>query len=580
VSETQSTPRIITRGTVDPADDVSVLPGQAWVTVASPVEGSSYVTAFAPDIQGVISNRQSAVIHWVDVRWLAPRSSTAGLGESLPLITSVTRASTGAPLAGYKVRYEVAGGVAAGFGPSQSGGVELTTNDQGQAAADLVQSAPQPGVAQVNIRLIRPAGIVPGVTESLVVGSSTISVNWTDGSSGSIVLPGPSADSALPGAPVISPGAQAPAVPAPQTTPPTARPGLDLRIVSPAQSVSVGDQAEFQIHITNRTSAALRNVMVLDRFGSGLEHAVAPSPIKRSIGDLATGQTQSIGLTFTVREPGRQCHTVEVTADGGVRVTAEGCVTATGAAAEAPARTSIALQKTGPQQMKLGDVALFKIEVTNTGDKPLAGLRVTDAWRGGLQPVRATDGNQRLGANELVWQHRAPLAPGEKAVFEVEYRAAAAQQDTCSRAAVSGEGVTAEDEICVEISGAPAAEAQSKLSVLVSDRTDPVPVGTAFSYRIVVRNDGTTPQRDVVLSVELPESLTIEQVQAPVKESKLLERPIRFAPILLLESGKLVSYELRVKAAQPGKVVVRASATSQTVAQPSTAEQDTTILSQ
>ena len=193
---------------------------------------------------------------------------------------------------------------------------------------------------------------------------------------------------------------------------------------------------------------------VLDRFGSGLEHAVAPSPIKRSIGDLAVGQTQSIGLTFAVREPGRQCHTVEVTADGGVRASAEGCVTATGIAAEAPARPSIALKKTGPQQMRLGDVALFKIEITNTGDKPLAGLRVTDAWRGGLQPVRATDGNQRTGANELTWQHRTPLAPGEKAVFEVEYRAAAAQPETCSRALVSGDGVTAEDEICVEVTGA------------------------------------------------------------------------------------------------------------------------------
>ena len=81
-----------------------------------------------------------------------------------------------------------------------------------------------------------------------------------------------------------------------------------------------------------------------------------------------------------------------------------------------------------------------------------------------------------------------------------------------------------------------------------------------------------------MLSVELPESLTVEQVQAPVKDSKLQERPIRFAPILLLEPGKLVSYELLVKATQRGKVVVRASATSQSVTEPSTAEQDTTIL--
>ena len=257
VSETQSTPRIITRGTVDPRDDVSVLPGQAWVTVASPVEGSSYVTAFAPDIQGVISNRQSAVIHWVDVRWISPASAAVGIGDKHSLVTSVLQASTGAPVAGYKVRYEVAGGVEAGFGPSLSGGVELTTNDQGQAGAELTQSTPQPGATQVNVQLVRPAGIVPGVSESLVLGSTTIAVNWSDGGGATVVSPAPSSGSPLPGAPSIPPATAPPAtVPPPQTTPPSARPNLDVRIVSPSQSVLVGDQAEFQIHITNRSTAA------------------------------------------------------------------------------------------------------------------------------------------------------------------------------------------------------------------------------------------------------------------------------------------------------------------------------------
>ena len=69
VTETVSVSRIITRGTIDPADDVSVLPGQAWVTLSSPIEGSSHVTAFAPELVGTTGNRQSGVIHWVDARW-------------------------------------------------------------------------------------------------------------------------------------------------------------------------------------------------------------------------------------------------------------------------------------------------------------------------------------------------------------------------------------------------------------------------------------------------------------------------------------------------------------------------------
>jgi hypothetical protein len=69
---------------------------------------------------------------------------------------------------------------------------------------------------------------------------------------------------------------------------------------------------------------------------------------------------------------------------------------------------------------------------------------------------------------------------------------------------------TATDEVCVEITaadgGAPptGATVPNKLSVIISDRIDPVPVGTPNSYRIVVRNDGTLPQENIVLEVELP----------------------------------------------------------------------------
>jgi uncharacterized repeat protein (TIGR01451 family) len=585
VSETQFTSRIITRGTLDPADDVSVLPGQAWVTVASPVEGSSHVTAFAPDVQGVLANRQSGVIHWVDVRWLAPTSAQVQIGEKHSLVTSVTRASSGAPIAGYIVRYEVSGGVEAGFGPSYSGGVELTTNGEGQASAELGQYVGQPGQTQINVQIIRPAA-PPAASEPLVLGSTTIAIDWL-----ALAQPGappPIVQGTTPGA-TTTPGAPATTTPA-QTTPPATPPattaGLEVRVVSPTQEVTAGGEAEFQIEITNRTTTTATNVIVLDRFGSGLVHKVAPTPIRRNVGEIPAGQTKSIGLTFTVREPGRHCHTVEVTADGGLTATAEGCVTAKGVAAEIEETTSIKLTKTGPEKMKVGERALFKIEVTNAGDKPIMGVQVTESWRGGLKAIEATAGNVSPVPNEITWNYNKPLQPGTTVPFEVRYEAVTAEPDSCSRATATAGNDSATDEVCVEITdgdadAAPnAATSPNKLSVIVSDRADPVPVGTQYSYRIVVRNDGALPQSDVVLVVELPASLDLVSIKAPVKAENVKGPTLRFPAVLRLDPKNLVSYELEVTARAAGRVVIRASASSKAITEPAVAEHDTQVFEQ
>jgi uncharacterized repeat protein (TIGR01451 family) len=572
VSETQFTPRIITRGTLEPADDVSVLPGQAWVTVASPVEGSSHITAFAPDIQGVFSNRQSGAIHWVDVRWLAPASAQVQVGEKQALVTSVTRATSGAPIAGYIVRYEVAGGIEAGFGPSYSGGVELTTNSEGQASAELGQYVGQPGLTQVNVQIIRPAA-PPSMIEPLVIGNATVAVNW-------VPLAQPAAVPPATTAPPGSPPATSPAQP---STPAATTAGLEVRVTSPTQDVAVGGQAEFQIEITNRGATTARNVIVLDRFGSGLKHAVAPSPIRRNVGEIPAGQTKSIGLTFTVGEPGRHCHTLEVTADGGLTATAEGCVTAKGVAAEIEETQPIKLVKTGPEKMKVGERALFKIEVTNTGDKPIMSIRVTESWRGGLKPIEATDGNVSSGPNEITWNYDKPLQPGTTVPFEIRYEALTPQLENCARATATAGNDTATDEVCVEITDADAATVPNtvmmpnKLSVIVSDRADPVPVGTQYRYRIVVRNDGALSQTDVVLVVELPASLDLISIQAPVKIEDVKVPTLRFPAVRRLDPKQLVSYELEVTAKTAGRVVIRAATTSKAITEPVVAEHDTNV---
>jgi hypothetical protein len=100
----------ITRGTADPADDVNILRGDAWVTVTSPNEGTSHVTAYMPTVESWEQRRSSATIYWVDVQWNFPPPTVASDGRSATLTTTVTRQTNGTPIEGWLVRYELADG--------------------------------------------------------------------------------------------------------------------------------------------------------------------------------------------------------------------------------------------------------------------------------------------------------------------------------------------------------------------------------------------------------------------------------------------------------------------------------------
>jgi hypothetical protein len=70
VSHTNNFKHVLTRGTDDASDDVHLTEGQTWCVITSPIEGDSYITAYAPGIydwtkQSVCG--QALVRHQVDL---------------------------------------------------------------------------------------------------------------------------------------------------------------------------------------------------------------------------------------------------------------------------------------------------------------------------------------------------------------------------------------------------------------------------------------------------------------------------------------------------------------------------------
>lgn len=365
INRTLTGPMTVDRGTPTPIDDIRVLDGQAWVSVTSATEGTSHVTVFAPDIKGWDRRQQSATIFWVDAQWRFPPPAITPIGGRSTLTTLVSRQSDGSPLAGWIVRYEVAGGPSAGFSPTGSPTVEVVTNANGEAPAEIFQQSGSPGTNQIAISILRPAS-ADGQGRQVPVGSGSTLQTWSAGDATAPYSPpgqGPS-----PFVPV-TPGTPLPTTPAPitsdpsttmppitappitstptpaegppttfppsaepqATTPsPTGAPQLTVNVEVPPLAV-VGSDAQFDIVVQNRGNATATGLLIKDKFDEGLEHTSNPPTraIERNLTDLLPGETTRLPVVFRIAKEGELCQEVTVSATNHAAVTSRACVTAT-----------------------------------------------------------------------------------------------------------------------------------------------------------------------------------------------------------------------------------------------------------
>ncbi len=646
----------LTRGTPIVDDDMLVMSGQTWITVASPVEGTSYLSAYAPDVHGWDGHRQSARIHWVDAVWSFPPAAVNPAGTRHVFTTTVLRHTDQSPIEGWLVRYEILDGPPAGFAPDGATAIQVPTDALGQANAEIFQTTPQSGTNTVRIEIIRPAQTAGGAAPRLVIASGTTTKTWSSpdialqmvgparGSVGStltyridvsnpggVAATGVSVTSDIPaglsfldstpvattsgsrlqwslgdldagqmrsievnlradGAGTISNCATATTAEGLTAqncaTTTVTVPSLEVSVNGPS-TARVGDQVVFDVTIANRSDVLATDLLLVNRFDAGLKHEISASPIERDLENLEPGQARRVQIAFTATQPGQQCSVAEVVANGGVASTARACVTVESTTAPpatipneppqqqppaTPGQAQVQVRKTGPASRVVGNMALFSIEVTNSGNVPLTNVKVVDNYDTSLDPQQASDGYEIVG-QDLVWTEPS-LAPGETARFEINCRCTQAIERSCNRVTVTADGgVRADDEFCLQIESPPAG-----LTMTLSDLNDPVEVGKQLTYEIRVRNQGQAADGNISVTVQLPQEFSPVAIGTSGPTQQTIEgQTIRFAPVAELGPGETLTYRVRVQANRAGMVRVTASLSSQSLAAPITAEESTSI---
>lgn len=624
---------VLTRGTPTPIDDVPVLRGQAWITVTSPIEGTSHVTAYAPDVYGWGQRQQAGVIHWVDAEWAFPPPAVNPVGTRHVFSTWVTRATDKSPLSDWRVRYQIVGGPPAGFTPDGAQIVEVPTDAVGQASVELFQTQPQPGTNTIAIQIIRPAS--PG-SSRLVLAEGTTTKTWTS-------------------------------------------PRISLRKTGPAYG-SLGATLSYRIEVSNPGDLPARDIVVTDVIPEGLAFSAADPPATPQAGqvqwqfaELAPGAVQTIQVDMIAQRLGTVQNCASVTAADGL--TAQDCVTTTmleaaldvsitgpdraevGSSAtfeiavtnrgdapatdvvivnrfdegfehetaaspierdlgriepgqsqrigvtlrvtrpgrlctrvevsaqgspraqaeaclnaEPPPQPSISVRKRGPESQSVGGTAEFAIEITNTGPTAVNELRVTDAYDESLEPIRATEG-YGFEEDALVWRIAA-MQPGETVRLQIHCRCQAPVARACNRVAVTTrEGVGAQDEACLSI-----VETPPRLSVSVGGSANPVELGRVFHYNVVVRNAGTDVAENIALVATAPPGITLlEQGTVGPGQFTIEAQTIRFAPVDRLAPGQQLTYQIQVRGDQDGEVRFQVEARATGLAEGVTAEEATRV---
>lgn len=607
VSHTNNFKHVLDRGNDDPSDDISLTEGQTWCVITSPIEGTTYITAYAPGIYDWAKHKVFAVKHWYDVKITCPPPATNPIGTNHEMVTTVVKNSDGAPLPGHIVTYKILDGPDAVFEPGGQKTATVTTGPDGLARITLKQTKAAEGTNNIEVTVMRPEnvqcckpavnlggcrtsktwigpkiGIDKQCTPSALVGDA---VNYT------IVVNNPSqvaatnvvvTDAIPSGIQYVSstPAAQASgnsltwslgslAAGASATINVSAKAtqvgtfencaevradyGLSGRsccktvVTSPklaidkkcTAAVTPCDPIEYVITVRNTGDGVAKNVRVTDQLPAGITTSDGQTSVVSNVGDLGPGATKEIRFTAKAAKSGRYENKAVATGDGGLTAEAT-CVTVV----TTPVLKVTKASPTGTRY--IGRPADFTITVQNTGDAPVRDTKLVDSMPAGLEFISASDGGVFSGGT-VTW-NLGTLDPGATKSVKLTVRPSAAGNYENTASAT---GVCAQDAAKAPFQ--PVGVAAILLEVI--DIHDPIEVGATETYEIVVTNQGSADDRNIVITCEIPPEMEfISGGGATATSAQPGAKTVTFAPLANLAPKAKATWTVQTKGLRPADV--------------------------
>ncbi len=467
---------LITRGTPGKEDDIKLAEGQTWLSISSPSEGVSRVTALAPASDIWDQRRQTATIYWVDAQWEFPQPQSVSSGGAATLVTRVTKAENLKPATGWEVIYTIVDTSVAQFPPSPDGRVQISGNsarvlvdENGQAPVVVTAPPGKFGTTIVGVEIYRPAEPSDNLPRLLLGRGQTV-VTFNS-------------------------------------------PQLLLNAQGPNTAV-VGEPMTYTVSLANAGNLDAENVTLKCLIPAGLTLAQEPSlqPSSRvpdgliwDQGNLAAQRQIDITMLLTAQQPG----------DYEVRFVAAGTSQAIQGAPPLSAQSGVATRVVQPSvnirfqpaggvaQAEVGGRVSHEIEITNTGTQAITDTIVKIKLSPGLAELErgVKEVQQRIGM----------LQPGETRTLGIDLVVQQEGQHTAVLEVLSGNTVLGERQSA--ILGTPAQPRRPELSVTVALQ-ESIAIGTLGGAEITVRNSGQTTLTGLRVAIDCDPALRPRRVDS------------------------------------------------------------------
>jgi uncharacterized repeat protein (TIGR01451 family) len=325
------------------------------------------------------------------------------------------------------------------------------------------------------------------------------------------------------------------------------------------EEVCPGDPVHYTITVTNRGSCPAEEVVVTDNVPDGLEHSSCLRTLTFKLGSIDPCQTKKVNVCFTAVKRGKVCNTAVVTACNADSVSCQACTCI--------CCCGIECTKVGPKEQQIGKNADYQITVTNTGDKPLHEVVVTDCAPSSTSIVAANGAT--INGNQAVWRLK-ELKPGEKVSFTLTLTTCTPGCFTNRVGVTTCEGCTSCCESTTRWRGRPA------LNVCICDTEDPVCVGEPTSYCITVVNQGSEADTGVTVTVRFPNQITPVAATGDTAGT-VSGQVVTFAPYNNFGPRQTLRYRVDARAKESGDARVIVEVSSDSIKTPITQQESTIV---
>ncbi len=319
--------------------------------------------------------------------------------------------------------------------------------------------------------------------------------------------------------------------------------------------VCPGDPINYTITVTNIGTCTAEEVVVTDTLPEGVEHPSCQGTLNFKLGSLEPCQTKKVNFCVTACKRGKICNTALVTACNANQTSCEFCTCVCCCAIEC--------QKVGPKEIPIGQNADYQITVTNTGDKSLHEVVVTDMAPSATTIVTAQGAN--ICGKQAVWKLR-ELKPGEKATFNITLTTCTPGYFSNRVNVTNCEGCNSCCEFGTNWRGRPA------LDVCITNSDNPICVGETSRFKIVVTNVGQEYDSNVNVVANFPSELVPVNASG-ASGAQVSGQTVTFAPFANLAPRQSIEYYITVKANGRGDLRSKVQVSSDFIKNPITQEE-------